>query len=1021
MRPLRLCLEGFTCFKERQVLELRHLDLFAITGPTGAGKTSLLDAMLFALYGRIPRMRRSYAEFISLGRDRMSVILEFSVGPRTFRVGRAGHRTRAPTAVLEEVVDGRERSVATGVREVDRAIQELLGLPYEAFTQAVVLPQGEFATFLKSPPRERREILRNLLRLGVYERMRQLAQEERQVLEGRRSALLHLCGDYADATPEAVEAQERELGRARREQDELRRQWQGLQDRLHQLTEAHRRTKELEAVRERERALIAQQPQIEAAERTLERAQRAHSLLPLVELAGRAEQAATEQEVRATDARSKLQEAQAAHARATGLLREAEERARQIPALRERIRALDELRGVVEAVQAARGRAEGLHTRLAQITSALREKETERLDLSREEARLARDVETAERELEGIGYDEGLDARLEEVRERAEALARLREDLARAGEEAASAERAASQAEERAALAGAALAQARERWSEAKALLEEAQAELGEAHRRHAAAHLRASLRPGEPCPVCGQSVRRVPPAAELPELERLKRAAEQAAQEEEAARIDLERAAAERSAAEATSDQARLRLEEVRNRTRALMTRIAEETECLERAVGEAVATEAGETIEARIRSAVRRIVQRRRTHLRVLRRLETARSDLIEAHSRAARVEEQIASLRAEQAAVAEQLAAAEREVRSGEARIRQVTTRPDVEREREELEEEIRRIEVQLARAQAEEVQAATLVARHEAIAREVEGEARRAREEAESQRARALEAARGAGFPDLEAVRAASLPPAEVERLRQLVETYWADRRSVARELQALEREVGGSLVTDEELERARADCAAAEDAHQEAVARVAALEARLAELRNRVERARELRSELEHVEAQYTLYRQLSDDLRSENFQEFVLEEAFRELVAGASVRLMELTQRYTLEYGEDGRFAVVDHDNAGERRSADTLSGGETFLASLALALELSAQVQRASGAVVLESLFIDEGFGTLDPETLDGVAGAIESLQTGGRMVGIITHLQDLSARLPSRVVVEKRPEGSRIRVEVD
>jgi exonuclease SbcC len=120
-----------------------------------------------------------------------------------------------------------------------------------------------------------------------------------------------------------------------------------------------------------------------------------------------------------------------------------------------------------------------------------------------------------------------------------------------------------------------------------------------------------------------------------------------------------------------------------------------------------------------------------------------------------------------------------------------------------------------------------------------------------------------------------------------------------------------------------------------------------------------------------------------------------------------------------LEYKQDA-FLVLDQDNAGERRSADTLSGGETFLASLALALELSEQVQRAAGAVNLDSLFIDEGFGTLDPETLDTVASAIESLHVGGRMVGIITHIPELTQRLPACVWVEKHAEGSRVRQEV-
>src|SRR6476620_4596461 len=99
---------------------------------------------------------------------------------------------------------------------------------------------------------------------------------------------------------------------------------------------------------------------------------------------------------------------------------------------------------------------------------------------------------------------------------------------------------------------------------------------------------------------------------------------------------------------------------------------------------------------------------------------------------------------------------------------------------------------------------------------------------------------------------------------------------------------------------------------------------------------------------------------------------------------------------------------------ARQLRSADTLSGGETFLASLALALQLGEQVQKAAEATKLDSLFIDEGFGTLDPEALDAAASVIESLRVGGRMVGIISHIEDLSLRLPARVRVGKTSDGS-------
>src|SRR5262249_40781659 len=130
-----------------------------------------------SLYGEVPRVGDRYGELISHGRDRMAVSFDFGVGQRVFRVTRTRRRRGAAQAQLEELIGGRECPVAEGVREVDKQIEALLGLPYEAFTQAVVLPQGEFWKFLKSQPRERREILRELLRHQIYERMRQAAAE----------------------------------------------------------------------------------------------------------------------------------------------------------------------------------------------------------------------------------------------------------------------------------------------------------------------------------------------------------------------------------------------------------------------------------------------------------------------------------------------------------------------------------------------------------------------------------------------------------------------------------------------------------------------------------------------------------------------------------------------------------------------------------------------------------------------------------------------------------------------------
>jgi exonuclease SbcC len=155
-------------------------------------------------------------------------------------------------------------------------------------------------------------------------------------------------------------------------------------------------------------------------------------------------------------------------------------------------------------------------------------------------------------------------------------------------------------------------------------------------------------------------------------------------------------------------------------------------------------------------------------------------------------------------------------------------------------------------------------------------------------------------------------------------------------------------------------------------------------------------------------------------LRSDCFFAYLLAETLTALVQGASGQLANLTgNRYGLHFAEDHIY-VVDHDNASEHRAVETLSGGETFLASLALALALSDQVQRIVGAVHLDCLFIDEGFGTLDPETLRTVSDTIRGLQVGGRLVGIITHVPELREEFEQQIVVTKTGGISRVDVIV-
>ena len=209
MRPLVLRVSGFTACRTEQTLNLRGLDLFAIAGPTGAGKSSLLDAMTYARYGAVERVGHEVGQLIAQGMSGMAVTLEFAPGERTFRVSRRTPRRGAATAVLEERSDNGAgwTSVADKSRDVNAAVRRLLGLHYATFTRAVLLPQGKFDQFLKGDAKRRRDILTELLDLGLFDRMAKLANERSKSAGAEVAYLRELMErEYASATVAARDA-----------------------------------------------------------------------------------------------------------------------------------------------------------------------------------------------------------------------------------------------------------------------------------------------------------------------------------------------------------------------------------------------------------------------------------------------------------------------------------------------------------------------------------------------------------------------------------------------------------------------------------------------------------------------------------------------------------------------------------------------------------------------------------------------------------------------------------------------
>jgi exonuclease SbcC len=194
---------------------------------------------------------------------------------------------------------------------------------------------------------------------------------------------------------------------------------------------------------------------------------------------------------------------------------------------------------------------------------------------------------------------------------------------------------------------------------------------------------------------------------------------------------------------------------------------------------------------------------------------------------------------------------------------------------------------------------------------------------------------------------------------------------------------------------------------------------------LQEARSRVEAHEKTKAEAARLEEQIResteqagIAQTLANHLRANGFEQWLMSGALTELVAGANELLGQLSgDSYSLDSDDSGTFTIVDHRNADEVRSVSTLSGGETFLVSLALALSL-AETLAAKGGSGLDAIILDEGFGTLDEESLDTVASVLEELSVKGLMVGVITHVKELAARSPVRYEVRREPTGAAVRL---
>ena len=952
---------------------------------------------------------------ISAGQDRVSVVLDFDVGETRYRIARRLRRNGAQMVRLEER-DG--KNLADQVRTATDQVVRILGLEASAFKQAVILPQGEFARFLKAQPRERRGMLRTLLRLDVYERMRERAQRSADLRKNAVELLRkRLADEYAGVDEAAVAALETEHARVVESLETWRNNRDEIQAGLVRLRARHAKTRELRQVEEKRAGLRKQAEEVNLLKTRIEAAARAAPLLPLLDEASRAAHAAKAATQAADGAKAALDSAQKDWKQKAAALKAADRAARAIRKIREQVARLHQVLGrLPERGQLQAGierQTRDLKALEGEISSLASTVESARLVQAEQQAA----VDAARQAVEASGHDPELDELLQSVRDLAVVLGAARKSEADQRAELARKRKAVQEQAGKIELLEREAESARRSAEEAQRGLEAAEEALHRASFLDEANHLRVGLVPGQPCPVCEQIVDTPPPAQLAPELEAA-RAALQGARE----RWREADALARQNDSALTGEQARLHaarqsLAELESFCAELQANIAAGEEGIRGTLGDRAPRRVA-AIETWIERQIAALARSRKADEEAKALLSKAERTLERAKVEEARARERLGEREASRKRLEEERNASLQRLATLQEEIRAVTGSDDPAAEAAALEEQIQQLETDLKTAADEASAAQTrLTAAQEAQRLKAEAAEAALQEAARRAETRDAEIAR-AGFEDEAAVREARLDKAEANRLEEQVRRHAQESHAAEERFAALAAELGDERVSDEQLAEVEQLATQVTAEVETAFGKQKTLEGQVALMKERLARSKDLRKQLDIEEAALPVYELLAGDLRSDKFQAYVLHEVFTELVQGASDRLMMLTQeRYSLQF-QDDEIRVVDHDNADETRISDTLSGGETFLTSLALALELSDQVQRAVGAVNLDSLFIDEGFGTLDPDTLALVAETLQSLRVGGRMVGIITHIPELRDEFSQQILVTKHQGFSTVEV---
>ncbi|AJH75362.1 AAA domain protein [Bacillus cereus ATCC 4342] len=1020
MRPIQLIMTAFGPYKQKEVIDFDDLGehrIFAISGNTGAGKTTIFDAICYVLYGEASGEERSDTSMLrsQFADDNVytSVELTFQLKGKRYEIKRQlGHKKQGNKTItghaveLYEVID-EEKVPAVDrfhVTDVNKKVEDLIGLSKHQFSQIVMLPQGEFRKLLTSETENKEEILRRIFKTDRYKLMRELLdqkrkqwkdvlqekQKERELhfrnvfkLPIRDGALLETLVEQEHVnTHQVVEALEQETAvykaeveQLQVEQDVQTKQLKDAETRFHAAKSVNEKFIDLQQKNEKYNTLQENRTVIEMKEASFKRAEQAKRLLPFEQW---------------------HEEAMQNEQRAESLLK-------QIIAKKENIMNNFELvQGKYEAVknkEPEREDAKKLVQRLEELQSIIASLAEKQLNLQNAEiqiGKLKESMQNFDRQLEEHTNQkqlmsselQQLERALEQYVAKVEELTNMREDAK-------------------------VLKQAYDVWQEKQKFEKEKETaftKMQEAVRAYEnmerrwlseqAGILALHLHDGESCPVCGST-------------NHPKKATEQSDAIDEKELNDLRDK-------KNLAEKLHVQLEEKWNFYHLQYEQIIVEvkkrgyrSEKLDETYGALV--HKGKQLATEVNTLKASEETRKQTAVKIK------------------SVEEKVDALQKQK-----------REVETEQHRIEMdcMQLRTSYEHDKKNIPENLQTVqawkvqfdqamhELRLMEDEWKKVQEAYQHWQNENIRIQAEQEGatnqfESAKLKKEETFTRFMKELEQSGFTDQSTYKEAKLSDAEMESIQKEIQSYYSSLEVLAKQIEELQAELKDKEYMDitalgEHIKELEINLDIIKEKRQRAQNAVTYI----SELYENIRRIDEqIHEEEKAFQELVDLYEVMKGDNESRiSFERYILIEYLEQIVQIANERLRKLSngqfylkrsERVEKRNRQSGLGLDVYDAYTGQTRDVKTLSGGEKFNASLCLALGMADVIQAYEGGISIETMFIDEGFGSLDEESLTKAVDALIDLQKSGRFIGVISHVQELKNAMPAVLEVTKQKDG--------